>query len=113
VPAVCTVSVPAAVVSTSAPPTVKAACAASARDGVLLPASPDVVMVLAFSAIMLNTDAHNPAVKRERKMTRAGFVGNNRGIDAGGGDKQAPHESPVASESGKGSKGGSGGRVNS
>lgn len=45
--------------------------------------NPDVVMVLAFSAIMLNTDAHNPNVKPERKMTRVQFIANNRGIDDG------------------------------
>ncbi|ORZ35604.1 hypothetical protein BCR44DRAFT_1513085 [Catenaria anguillulae PL171] len=38
--------------------------------------------VLSFSLIMLNTDAHNPAVKR--KMSVTDFVRNNRGIDAGG-----------------------------
>jgi brefeldin A-inhibited guanine nucleotide-exchange protein len=37
--------------------------------------------VLAFSLIMLNTDAHNPAVKK--KMTLHEFLRNNRGIDAG------------------------------
>lgn len=45
-------------------------------------ASADAVHVLAFSAIMLNTDAHNSRVRA--KMTRAQFVANNRGINAGG-----------------------------
>ncbi|KAJ3340332.1 Cytohesin-1 [Gonapodya sp. JEL0774] len=43
--------------------------------------SADTAYVLAFSIIMLNTDLHNPAIKR--KMTKQGFVNNNRGIDSG------------------------------
>ena len=43
--------------------------------------SADTAYVLAFSVIMLNTDAHNPQVKN--KMTKEGFVRNNRGIDDG------------------------------
>jgi len=35
--------------------------------------------VLAYSTIMLNTDAHNPQVKR--RMTRQDFIKNNRGIN--------------------------------
>lgn len=53
------------------------------NDGKLHPASPDVVEILAFSCIMLNTDAHNPNIKKEKKMTKAQFVSNNRGIDKG------------------------------
>eukprot|EP00698_Gefionella_okellyi_P021633 TRINITY_DN7050_c0_g1_i1.p1 TRINITY_DN7050_c0_g1~~TRINITY_DN7050_c0_g1_i1.p1 ORF type:complete len:1033 (-),score=161.17 TRINITY_DN7050_c0_g1_i1:18-3116(-) len=41
----------------------------------------DTAYVLAFSLIMLNTDAHNPNVRS--KMTREEFVRNNRGIDNG------------------------------
>jgi len=52
-------------------------------DGRLYPASPDVVEILSFSAIMLNTDAHNANIKKEKKMTRKQFVSNNRGIDKG------------------------------
>ena len=37
--------------------------------------SADTAYVLAFSVIMLNTDAHNPQVKN--KMTKEGFVRNN------------------------------------
>ena len=44
--------------------------------------SSDTVMVLAYSCIMLNTDLHNPQVKKN-KMSRDQFVRNNRGIDAG------------------------------
>ena len=43
----------------------------------------DTGFVLAYSVIMLNTDAHNPNIKPERRMTRDGFVNNNRGIAAG------------------------------
>ena len=46
----------------------------------------DVVYVLAFSLIMLNTDLHNPQIAPERKMTREQFVRNNRGIGVGGTD---------------------------
>jgi len=42
----------------------------------------DTAYVLAYSIIMLNTDAHNPMVKQ--KMSKAEFVKNNRGIDDGG-----------------------------
>ena len=43
--------------------------------------SADVAYVLAYSVIMLNTDAHNPQVKN--KMTCDGFLRNNRGINDG------------------------------
>uniref|UniRef100_A0A7S3P3I7 SEC7 domain-containing protein n=1 Tax=Amphora coffeiformis TaxID=265554 RepID=A0A7S3P3I7_9STRA len=42
--------------------------------------SADVAFILAFSIIMLNTDLHNPAIKEERRMTKDGFLRNNRGI---------------------------------
>jgi brefeldin A-inhibited guanine nucleotide-exchange protein len=35
--------------------------------------------VLAYSTIMLNTDAHNPQVKH--RMTKQDFIKNNRGIN--------------------------------
>ncbi len=44
-------------------------------------ASADTAFILAFSIIMLNTDAHNSQVKR--KMTKDAFLKNNRGIDGG------------------------------
>ena len=44
----------------------------------------DVAFILAFSIIMLNTDLHNPAIKEERRMTKEGFIRNNRGISDGG-----------------------------
>ena len=41
----------------------------------------EAAYVLAYSVIMLNTDAHNPQVKN--RMTKADFVRNNRGINDG------------------------------
>ncbi|KAJ1978064.1 guanine nucleotide exchange protein for ADP-robosylation factor [Dimargaris xerosporica] len=42
-------------------------------------ANADTAYVLAYSVIMLNTDAHSPQVKH--RMTKQDFVKNNRGID--------------------------------
>ncbi|OQS07424.1 cytohesin-4 [Thraustotheca clavata] len=41
----------------------------------------DGAHILAFSTIMLNTDAHNPSMGKRPRMTRQEFVHNNRGID--------------------------------
>ncbi|EOA15893.1 hypothetical protein CARUB_v10003980mg [Capsella rubella] len=49
--------------------------------------SADTAYVLAYSVIMLNTDAHNIMVKE--KMTKGDFIRNNRGIDDG---KDLPEE---------------------
>ncbi|KAF7841655.1 brefeldin A-inhibited guanine nucleotide-exchange protein 1-like isoform X1 [Senna tora] len=49
--------------------------------------SADTAYVLAYSVILLNTDAHNNMVKE--KMTKADFMRNNRGIDDG---KDLPEE---------------------
>uniref|UniRef100_A0A803LGV1 SEC7 domain-containing protein n=1 Tax=Chenopodium quinoa TaxID=63459 RepID=A0A803LGV1_CHEQI len=49
--------------------------------------SADTAYVLAYSVILLNTDAHNNMVKD--KMTKADFLRNNRGIDDG---KDLPEE---------------------
>ncbi|GAB4852994.1 Protein big1 [Ancistrocladus abbreviatus] len=49
--------------------------------------SADTAYVLAYSVIMLNTDAHNNMVKD--KMTKTDFIRNNRGIDDG---KDLPEE---------------------
>uniref|UniRef100_A0A7S1YBP5 SEC7 domain-containing protein n=1 Tax=Grammatophora oceanica TaxID=210454 RepID=A0A7S1YBP5_9STRA len=46
-------------------------------------ATADVAFILAFSIIMLNTDLHNPSIKEERRMTKEGFIRNNRGISDG------------------------------
>lgn len=39
--------------------------------------NPDIVYLLSFSIIMLNTDRHNPNIKVERKMTLEQFIRNN------------------------------------
>ncbi|GMF38798.1 unnamed protein product [Phytophthora fragariaefolia] len=44
--------------------------------------SADTAMIIAYSIIMLNTDLHNPNVKKN-KMSKEQFVKNNRGIDNG------------------------------
>ncbi|KAL6004773.1 Brefeldin A-inhibited guanine nucleotide-exchange protein 2 [Asimina triloba] len=49
--------------------------------------SADTAYVLAYSVILLNTDAHNPMVKD--KMSPDDFIRNNRGIDDG---KDLPEE---------------------
>jgi ankyrin repeat protein len=46
-------------------------------------ADKDSIYVLAFSVIMLNTDAHNPAIKKANKMTKAQFIRNVSGINGG------------------------------
>ncbi|KAJ9084446.1 guanine nucleotide exchange protein for ADP-robosylation factor [Entomophthora muscae] len=45
-------------------------------------ATAETAYVLAYSVIMLNTDLHNPQVKR--RMTLQEFIKNNRGINEGG-----------------------------
>ncbi|KAL5698166.1 Nucleolar GTP-binding protein 2 [Ranunculus cassubicifolius] len=49
--------------------------------------SKDAVFILCYSLIMLNTDQHNPQVKR--KMTEEEFIRNNRAINGG---KDLPRE---------------------
>jgi brefeldin A-inhibited guanine nucleotide-exchange protein len=51
-------------------------------------ANADTAYILAFSVIMLNTDAHNKNMKN-RRMSKAEFVKNNRGINDG---KDLPEE---------------------
>ncbi|MDR3737732.1 MAG: Sec7 domain-containing protein, partial [Terracidiphilus sp.] len=46
------------------------------------PPTVDVAEILTFSLIMLHTDAHNPNIKKEKKMTLAQFVSNNRRVSA-------------------------------
>lgn len=41
----------------------------------------EAAYVLAYSVILLNTDSHNPQVKK--RMTKTDFVRNNRGINDG------------------------------
>lgn len=50
-------------------------------------ATKDSVFILCYSVIMLNTDQHNPQVKK--KMTEEEFIRNNRAINAG---KDLPRE---------------------
>lgn len=45
-------------------------------------ANADAAYVLAYSSIMLHTDAHNPTIKS--KMSKEEFIRNNRGINDGG-----------------------------
>ncbi|CAI5737758.1 unnamed protein product [Hyaloperonospora brassicae] len=51
--------------------------------------SADTAFILAFSIIMLQTDLHNPSIAEEKKMDKAGFLRNNRGINDG---KDLPEE---------------------
>jgi len=44
-------------------------------------ANADTAYILAYSVIMLNTDAHSPQVKN--RMTKQDFIKNNRGINDG------------------------------
>lgn len=45
--------------------------------------SADTAYVLGYSIIMLNTDAHNPNIKPEKKMKKDDFIRNNNGIASG------------------------------
>ncbi|CAM9801839.1 unnamed protein product, partial [Ectocarpus fasciculatus] len=51
--------------------------------------NPDTAFILAFSIVMLNTDLHNPSIPDAKRMTKEGFIRNNRGIDQG---KSLPDE---------------------
>jgi hypothetical protein len=52
--------------------------------------SGDTAFILAFSIIMLNTDAHSEKIAPERKMNLEQFISNNRGIGDGGADLPRP-----------------------
>merc|ERR1719352_1271187 len=52
-------------------------CSLNADTGIF--ANPDAAYVLAYSLIMLNTDAHSSQIKK--KMTQQEFVNMNRGIN--------------------------------
>jgi len=43
----------------------------------------DTAFILAFSIVMLNTDAHNGSIPPEKKMSLKGFLRNNSGIEDG------------------------------
>ncbi|KAL3667445.1 hypothetical protein V7S43_007667 [Phytophthora oleae] len=47
--------------------------------------SEDAVYTLAFSVLLLNTDAHNPRLARKFKMTRADFIRNYHRLGGDGG----------------------------
>ncbi|CAN0034927.1 unnamed protein product, partial [Ectocarpus fasciculatus] len=49
----------------------------------------DAAFTMAFSAIMLNTDLHNPQIQDHRRMTLDDFIRNNRQINGG---KDLPRE---------------------
>ncbi|KAF2071316.1 hypothetical protein CYY_007366 [Polysphondylium violaceum] len=57
------------------------------KDNPQIFSDPDSAYLLAFSLILLNTDAHNPAIKN--KMTKKSFVQNNTGFK---GKKDLPIE---------------------
>ncbi len=56
-------------------------CGRSTPEGI---ANIDAVLVLTYAIIMLNTDQHNPNVKKEKRMTYDDFAKNLRGVN---GDK--------------------------
>lgn len=45
--------------------------------------SQDLVHILSFSIMMLNTDLHNQSIAPQKKMTLEEFIRNNRGINRG------------------------------
>ena len=55
-------------------------CADSTPEGI---ANEDAVFTLTYSIIMLNTDQHNPNLKKEKRMTSTDFARNLRGVNAG------------------------------
>ena len=46
-------------------------------------ANVDAVLVLTYAIIMLNTDQHNPNVKKDKRMTYNDFARNLRGVNGG------------------------------
>lgn len=53
-------------------------CGNATPEGV---ANVDAVLVLTYAIIMLNTDQHNPNVKKDKRMTYADFARNLRGVN--------------------------------
>ena len=47
-------------------------------------ASADMAFILAFSTIMLQTNLHNPAIRDDKRMTKADFIKQNKGISSDG-----------------------------
>ena len=56
-------------------------CGNATPEGI---ANVDAVLVLTYAIIMLNTDQHNPNVKKDKRMTYSDFARNLRGVN---GDK--------------------------
>ena len=56
-------------------------CGNATPEGI---ANKDAVLVLTYAIIMLNTDQHNPNVKKDKRMTQGDFARNLRGVN---GDK--------------------------
>ena len=56
-------------------------CATTTIEGI---ANEDAVFTLTYSIIMLNTDQHNPNIKKEKRMTVRDFARNLRGVNGGG-----------------------------
>ena len=56
-------------------------CGNTSIEGI---ANEDAVFTLTYSIIMLNTDQHNPNLKKEKRMTPNDFARNLRGINGGG-----------------------------
>ncbi|CAH0516467.1 unnamed protein product [Peronospora belbahrii] len=52
--------------------------------------SEDAVYTLAFSVLLLNTDAHNPKLARKFKMTRADFIRNYHQLGVGDSNSASP-----------------------
>ena len=55
-------------------------CASTELDGI---ANEDSVFTLTYAIIMLNTDQHNPNVKKDKRMTSNDFARNLRGVNGG------------------------------
>ena len=56
-------------------------CGNASIEGI---ANEDSVFTLTYSIIMLNTDQHNPNLKKEKRMTLNDFAKNLRGVNGGG-----------------------------
>ncbi|KAK4694819.1 golgi-specific brefeldin A-resistance guanine nucleotide exchange factor 1, partial [Lecanoromycetidae sp. Uapishka_2] len=55
-------------------------CASTELDGI---ANEDAVFTLTYAIIMLNTDQHNPNVRKDKRMTSVDFAKNLRGVNGG------------------------------
>ena len=55
-------------------------CSKSTPEGV---AGADAIYILSYAIIMLNTDQHNPTLKKQKRMTYADFARNLGGVNGG------------------------------